>query len=56
MMTETLEYLEKGLIKPIAIAKNFDASSVAEAFKHLLQVPTLAVLVSASAMSRASQP
>jgi hypothetical protein len=36
MMTETLEYLEKGLIKPIAIAKEFDASSVAEAFKYLL--------------------
>lgn len=35
-MTETLEYLEKGLIKPIAIAKEFDASSVADAFKHLL--------------------
>src|SRR4051812_37557814 len=35
-MNETLEYLEKGLITPIAIAKEFDASSVAEAFKHLL--------------------
>ena len=35
-MTETLEYLEKGLIKPIVISKEFDASSVAEAFKYLL--------------------
>lgn len=35
-MTETLEYLDKGLIKPITIAKEFDASSVAEAFKYLL--------------------
>lgn len=35
-MTETLGYLEKGLIKPIPIAKEFDASSVAEAFKYLL--------------------
>ncbi|APA16269.1 hypothetical protein sscle_16g110390 [Sclerotinia sclerotiorum 1980 UF-70] len=36
MMTETLDYLEKGMIKPITIAKEFDASSVAEAFKYLL--------------------
>ncbi|TGO20105.1 hypothetical protein BTUL_0001g01140 [Botrytis tulipae] len=36
MMAETLEYLEKGLIKPITIAKEFDASSVAEAFKYML--------------------
>ncbi|KAL4957422.1 polyketide synthase [Aspergillus filifer] len=36
MMTETLGYLENGLIKPIPIAKEFDASSVAEAFKYLL--------------------
>ncbi|KAJ8062604.1 hypothetical protein OCU04_009128 [Sclerotinia nivalis] len=34
--TETPDYLEKGLIKPITIAKEFDASSVAEAFKYLL--------------------
>lgn len=33
---ETLEYLERGLIKPIPIAKEFDSSSVAEAFKYLL--------------------
>ncbi|KAL4968634.1 reducing polyketide synthase sphB [Aspergillus stella-maris] len=36
MMTETLEYLQKGHITPIPIAKEFDASSVAEAFKYLL--------------------
>ncbi|KAF1830190.1 hypothetical protein BDW02DRAFT_633855 [Decorospora gaudefroyi] len=36
LMTETLSYLEKGLIKPIAIAKEFDASSVADAMKYLL--------------------
>ncbi|KAL4789956.1 putative polyketide synthase [Aspergillus venezuelensis] len=36
MMTETLDYLERGLITPIPIAKEFDASSVAEAFKYLL--------------------
>lgn len=35
-MTETLQYLEKGLIKPIPIAKEFDASSVADAFKYML--------------------
>ncbi|TWU78585.1 t1pks [Metarhizium rileyi] len=36
VMKETLEYLEKGLIKPIPIAKEFDASSIAEAFRYLL--------------------
>lgn len=35
-MTETLEFLEKGLVKPIPIAKEFNASSVAEAIKYLL--------------------
>ena len=35
-MTETLGYLKRGLITPIPIAKEFDASSVAEAFKYLL--------------------
>ncbi|KAK4498761.1 hypothetical protein PRZ48_009271 [Zasmidium cellare] len=36
LMTETLEYLAKGVIKPIPIAKEFDASSVPDAFEHLL--------------------
>lgn len=36
MMHQILEYYNKGLIKPIVIAKEFDASSVAEAFQYLL--------------------
>ncbi|KAF2164140.1 hypothetical protein M409DRAFT_68050 [Zasmidium cellare ATCC 36951] len=36
LMTETLEYLEKGSVKPIPIAKEFDASSIPNAFEHLL--------------------
>lgn len=36
MMKETLGYLEKGLIKPLPIAKEFGATQVAEAFKYLL--------------------
>lgn len=35
-MMETLGYLEKGLIKPLPISKEFSASEVSEAFKYML--------------------
>ncbi|KAF7193808.1 Highly reducing polyketide synthase FUM1, partial [Pseudocercospora fuligena] len=34
-MNETLEYLEKGLIKPVVIAKTFDACFVADALRFM---------------------